>query len=224
MYGNGLGHSKKRRTPKFSSVQTYRLTDNRVKRLYTKEINPENFEAFILFVSRNNRRIFKYKKRIINVLFENSLRYNLDPVTLLSLLAHESKYKWWKKGGVGELGLGQVRPSIWLHKRNENNLHKAGIVQRSKPFQLKYIGKGIHSTAHILVVYRKLCQKWNRRGQLRWRGYRTVNECMIRRYNGSNKKDTYKYFVNVTSYIGRYYYFIQKKEAPDSGLFRIVSN
>lgn len=180
-------------------------------------LNTRNFEDFIVFISRRNKNIIKYKTRIAKIIFENAYKYKLDPLTILALLANESKYKWWKKGELDELGMGQVRPSIWLAKRNRDNLHKAGIVLRHKPHQLKFIGKGIQSTSHILSVYRRLCTKWKRQKRLRRRGYRDINECMIRRYNGSSK-DTYKYYIRVASYIGRYYYFIRRGEIVASSI------
>lgn len=193
------------------------LNEKAVLQLYTKEINPEYFEEFVSLVGRS-KKIEKYKKRIVRLIFYNAVRFDLDPLTLLALFAHESKFAWWKKGDLDELGMGQVRPSVWFNKRNQHNLHKAGIVSRRKPYQLKYIGKGIHSTAHILNVYRNLCKKWERQKRLRRRGYRSVNECMIRRYNGS--RNTHKYYVSVSSYVGRFYYFIKNKRIAENNLLK----
>lgn len=173
-----------------------------------KVINADNFSDYIVHVKENDRNV----KRIVEVIFKYSRIYNIDPLTLMVVINTESHFKNNAKGLAGEVGLGQVTPSIWLDEKTFGNLYKAGIIEKGKERQLKWIGRNVESTAHILNVKRTECFNLHARGILKQRGYKTPQECMIRRYNG-RKKMSRKYYVKVTSNIGQYYYFVQKTNA-----------
>lgn len=171
--------------------------------LQQKKINIENFAKYVVYVKENK----KYVKRIVNVIFKYAKRYNIDPLTLMVIINTESHFDYRAKGKDGEIGLGQIMPTIWFDRKNHENLYDAGIIDEGKEHQLKWIGKNIQSTAHIFNAKRTECFKFHINGTLKKRGYRTITECSIRRYNGS--RNTMDYYVKVTSNLGQYYYFVQ---------------
>jgi soluble lytic murein transglycosylase len=72
---------------------------------WTKEKLPKKFKA-------------QYQK-IAQTIIDESLKHEFDPVFLMSVIEGESSWRPDKVGGVGEIGLMQIRPSTaeWIVKR-----------------------------------------------------------------------------------------------------------
>lgn len=58
----------------------------------------------------------KYAKRLSRTILEESKRYNFDPVFLMAVMRTESTFRPDAVGGIGEIGLMQIRPETgkWL--------------------------------------------------------------------------------------------------------------
>ena len=189
------------------NISLLRPSVKSVQKLYTPDVNPENFERFIVFASDANARVYKYRARIADQIFVWAHQYEIDPLTILAILARETHFRYWRTGASGEIGIGQINPPVWLDPKNRYNLFNAGILKRGEEKKLRYIGRNIRATAHVLNVNRTVCFKWHDAGTLKAKGYRTINECMIRRYNGNT--NTHKYYVGVTSFVGKFYFFVR---------------
>lgn len=59
--------------------------------------------------------------KIMNAILEQSEKYEMDPVFVLAIVATESRYNPKAIGGVGEIGLMQIRPETaeWIAKKEK---------------------------------------------------------------------------------------------------------
>ncbi len=163
------------------------------------------FPDFIQYSNKRTKR--EYARKITSHIFKNAARYGHDPITLLALMKVESEFIRTAKSKAGAIGLMQVLPKVWVYnKENEQNLITKKIIKHKK--QLYWTKKNIQAGSFILKEIRKTCQRWKKRKTLIGRGFRSINECMIKRYNG---KEGNSYYEKVTSTIGDYYYFTQRR-------------
>lgn len=166
--------------------------------------NLKKTNNFGKYIKHKNIKISsRHVDRIIKKIIQNSKKFKIDPLTILMIMEVESNFTY-NAINKNDKGIMQVNEKIWVKdKQNPNNLIKKGIINHKK--ELLYIGKNIDSGSFILSENRKSCEIWKDRKKLIGRNYKTVNECMIKRYNG--KKGHY-YYKKVTSSIGDYYFFI----------------
>jgi soluble lytic murein transglycosylase-like protein len=93
--------------------------------------------------------------RYVDVILQESTRYNLDPLLVAKMIKVESHFKWWAKSEVGALGPMQVMPIHWghlLYSIDDKSLQK----KLKKKYDTKYfqrIGYGVHSGCRILRHY-----------------------------------------------------------------------
>lgn len=181
---------------------TLNLFNPQPKIKYPPDVTKKNFAEFIRFKNRNKYLKDKNITRIVHVIFEQSEKYKFDPLTILAIMGVESTYWYRAKGPQKEKGLMQVHPD-WLKGRN--NLIDAGILKKES--ELFYIGRGVQAGLYVLNKKRNICLNFYSKKILAKMGYKTINECIIRRYNGSRNRP---YYTKVASYIGDYYFFVRK--------------
>lgn len=63
----------------------------------------------------------KQARRLTATIIEESKKYGFDPLFLVSVMRHESSFNPDALGGVGEIGLMQIRPTTaeWLNKKHK---------------------------------------------------------------------------------------------------------
>lgn len=171
----------------------------------------EMFRKFIKYYQKHRKVSSKVRTRIVDQIFEHADSQGFDPIELLAMQGVESAYKYWVEGKVGEKGIAQINPIVWLSSRNKDNLYNAGIITKGKEYQLIWIGNNIKSHAYILNLKRNICLKWDARKKLKRKGYKSITECYIRIYNGTNRMMSKEYYEKVTSMIGRYYFFVKRQ-------------
>lgn len=183
---------------------------------YPAYFNQLDFENYII---RRNPKVNKaFVPRIARAIIHFSNSSNLDALTVLAMIAEESAFYRNVTGPSGEICLMQIMPNIWIYNNdNSDNLVDAGILKpvrykkgkhwyKRKPENALWnINRCIAAGTHILTVKRRECQLWDALDRLRGRGYHTIQECMIRRYNGGSK--TLKYYRRVASTVGDYYFY-----------------
>lgn len=81
-----------------------------------EKVTDINSQVFKWTRERLPKRFKKDHKRIARAIIEQSDIYKLDPVLLISMIQGESSFDPEKIGGVGEIGLMQIRPTTgkWI--------------------------------------------------------------------------------------------------------------
>ena len=115
---NGL--SKAQREARLTHAKE--LLGNRYKRsiAMTGENIPKiNGEVYRLTKDRLPKKFRDQYQKIAQTIIDESLKNQFDPVFLMSVIEGESSWRPDKVGGVGEVGLMQIRPSTaeWIQKR-----------------------------------------------------------------------------------------------------------
>jgi soluble lytic murein transglycosylase-like protein len=87
-------------------------------------------------------------KRYYTVIRLNAIKYDLNQMVIARMVKRETEFRWWRVGGVGEVGPMQVRPRFWydVHKKI-NNAHDTNSMSQ--------IGNGVAVGCHVLDVYKK---------------------------------------------------------------------
>jgi len=88
----------------------------------SKEVSQIATNLVFKLVSHNLPK--KYKKdarRLTNAIVQEANKYGMDPLFLVSVIRHESSFRPDAIGGVGEIGLMQIRPTTaeWLNKKHK---------------------------------------------------------------------------------------------------------
>jgi soluble lytic murein transglycosylase-like protein len=83
-------------------------------------------------------------RRIAYVINQEADRYGLDPSFLAAMIWVESRFKYTATGGVGEIGLMQIRFEAW-HK--STIFKRCGVDSKTK---LRWIGKNVQCGAGII--------------------------------------------------------------------------
>lgn len=113
---------------------------------WTKEKLPKKFRS--------------HYQKVAQTIIDESLKYEFDPVFLMSVIEGESSFRPDKVGGVGEIGLMQIRPTTaeWIAKREglkwegDKSLYDPSTNIRIGALYLSYLRDHFDSHARLYLA------------------------------------------------------------------------
>lgn len=177
-----------------------------------------NFQNFVEYILAKNSKVDRESAETIAFqILEQSRIYSIDPLIVISIMNVESNFKRTahqehENDHFHDRGLMQINTMVWIYdKKNEANLINKGLVQKGKENfireQLYSIEINIKAGVYILDIKRDECISLENSGKLRINGFRNVEECFVRLYNGDRGR---AYYNKVTASIGDFYMFMKK--------------
>ena len=122
--------------PAFSAPQRLSDAQREIRIKHARELFGKRYKSSIAItgeeISKINGQIYRWTKeklpkkyrsqyqKVAQTIIDESLKHKFDPVFLMSVIEGESSFRPDKVGGVGEIGLMQLRPSTaeWIAKRD----------------------------------------------------------------------------------------------------------
>jgi soluble lytic murein transglycosylase len=153
----------------------------------------------------------KQSRQIAGAIIAESARYGFDPVLLMAVIQHESRWNPEVVGGVGEIGLMQIRPETaeWIAK-------KAGVIWKGKSVLF-------HPVTNIRIGARHLAmlrQSFNSQGGRYLAAYNMGSTKLRRSLASQIVPKTYA--VNVMKNYLSFYTELKNQQRRNS--FRVVND
>jgi soluble lytic murein transglycosylase-like protein len=177
---------------KTNPVQPVEVVEEVAKEEETKRIMAE-------FIKYRNPRVFNaLAEGIVSTIYRYTEGNPIEPEFVLTIMMVESNFNINAISKKGAIGLMQINPYVWINKDYEYSLDNAGIVNETRELFNPYTN--IIAGIWILNVYHAECSFYDDQGKLNKRGFKSVEECVAKKYIGISNKKTktpQKYYIKL---------------------------